>query len=96
MCDICGDKDVTCEVIGVFPPDFIAMAPNHSVCPVCEGYGTYTLPHFKNPRPCPVCQGVGQMNKELLPSKETIASMLMHVFPPRVAPSRPVPEGEEV
>jgi hypothetical protein len=94
MCDICGDKDVTCDVIGVFPPDFIAMVPNHSVCKICEGYGTYTLPHFKNPRPCPVCQGVGQMNENLLPSTETIAQMLMHVFPPRVAPLRPVPGGE--
>jgi hypothetical protein len=94
MCDICGDEDATCEVIGVFPPDFVAMVRNHSMCPVCEGCGIYTLAHFKNPRPCPICQGVGQMNTDLLPSQGAIAQMLMHVFPPCIAPSRPVPEGE--
>jgi hypothetical protein len=95
MCDICGDEKKACDVIGIFPPDMIAMMTTHTQCRICEGYGTYTLPHFHNPRPCPVCQGVGQMNVKLLPSTETIALMLMHVFPPRVAPSWPVPEGKK-
>jgi len=83
MCDICGEENVTCEVIGVYPPGMIAMKENHIVCPICEGCGQYKLPSFKNPRPCPVCQGVGQMNPKLVPSSETIADMLLKVIAPR-------------
>jgi hypothetical protein len=83
MCEYCGADKCDHDVIGVFPPDMIAMVRNHSLCVICEGYGIYSLPQFKNPRPCPVCQGVGQMNQSLLPSSEVIADMLMNVFPPR-------------
>jgi hypothetical protein len=95
MCDNCGDENVNCNLIGVYPPDMIARVLNHSVCPVCEGYGLYRLPHFKHPRPCPICKGTGQTNIDLLPSKEAIAQMLMYVLPPRITPIRPVPEGND-
>jgi len=94
MCDICGDERKNCEVIGVFPPDMMAWRRNWMECPVCESTGQYTLPHFKNPRPCPICKGVGCLNRDLMQtSPEVIAQMLMYVFPPRVAPLRPVPGG---
>lgn len=95
MCDICGYGHKSCRVIGMFPQDMLAWRRNWIECPVCESMGQYALPHFRNPRPCPICKGVGCLNKDLMQkSPEVIADMLMTVFPPRVAPCRPVPQGE--
>lgn len=82
------------QLIGIFHPDVIAYQRNHVICPMCDGLGNVVMAHWKNPKACAVCKGVGQINENLIPHPLVMVEMTMRVFPPRVAPSRPVPEGQ--
>jgi hypothetical protein len=94
MCDYCGADKCNHDMIGIFPPDMVAWRRSHVLCPMCEGFGTVTMEHWKNPKPCAVCMGVGQINKKLIPHPMVMIEMVVKVLPPRVTPSRPVPEGQ--
>lgn len=81
------------ELIGIYQPDMIAFQRNHVLCPMCDGLGNVRMEHWRNPKACAVCRGVGQINENLIPHPLVMVEMILKVFPPRVAPSRPVPEG---
>lgn len=83
MCEHCGKEDRVCEVIGIFPREFVAQIDGHVLCPMCDGRGSVKMETWKFPKPCPVCHGCGQMDRFSIPTKEKMIEMVMAITPAR-------------